>query len=257
MFKFYTIPTIDIIDKLIGEQATIKISSAFTLNDPFELKFNMDLEPLAEEHKELFIKNNPGSTEKDFKDWQRHVLEGDNYTWYLEQQQRERIAMNIALCSFTETNKNNLMWSHYTNNHKGICVEYKPEMFEYLNNLQNFLVFWKVIYSKKPPTVKTLETLTSKVEKMMFNKQIEWKYEKEHRVVFQSDKDTEFIPIDRKFIKSVYIGSRADTEIDNKILAVCNNTHIDIYYGITLGKSYDVNFEKHKDRTIYTRAFYG
>src|SRR5690606_21663148 len=107
----------------------------------------------------------------------------------------------------------------------------------------------------EPPLVNALEDLYSKAEKIMFNKQLEWQYEREHRVVFFSDKDTEFIPIDRKFIKAVYIGSRADTEIINKVLSVCNNTHIEVYYGITLGKSYKVHFEKHKDGTFYSRAF--
>lgn len=256
MFKFYTIPSEDIIDKLIGEQATIKLSSAFNLNDPYELKFNLDLDPLAEGHEEQYYKNNPGSSAEDFKSWQKHALEHDGYTWYAEQQQRNAVAQTIALCSFTENNKNNLMWSHYTNNNKGICVEYKPELFEYLKTLKGYVVFWKVNYSDEPPTIKGLEDVNSKVEKIMFNKQSEWKYEREHRIVFLSDKDTEFIPIDRKYIKSVYIGSRIDREIENKILSVCNNTEIDIFYGITLGKSYEVHFEKHKDGTFYSKAFW-
>jgi len=256
MFKFYAIPSADIIDKLIGEQATIKLSSAFNLNDPYELKFNLDIDPLAQGHEEQFYKDNPGSTTADFESWQKHALEHHGYTWYAEQQQRNTIAQKIALCSFSEVNKNNLMWTHYTNNHKGICVEYKPELFEYLKTINNHLTFWKVKYSDKPPTVKGLEDINSQVEKILFNKQSEWKYEKEHRVVFFSDKDTEFIPIDKKYIKSVYIGSRADTEIDRKILSICNNTNIEVYYGITLGKSYEVHFEKHKDGTIYSRAFW-
>jgi hypothetical protein len=251
MFKFYTVASGDIVDKIIGDQATIKLSSAFNLNDPYELKFNLDIDPLVQGHEEQFLKENPGSTATDFKNWQDH-----GYTWYAEQQQRNAVAQAIALCSFTEENKNNLMWSHYTNNHKGICVEYKPELFEYLKTLKGYLIFWKVKYSDEPPTIKGLEDINSKVEKIMFNKQSEWKYEKEHRVVFFSDKDTEFIPIDRKYIKSVYIGSRADTEIDRKIISVCKDTGIDIYYGITLGKSYEVSFEKHKEGTVYSRAFW-
>ena len=256
MFKFYTIPSDDIIDKLVGEQATIKLSSAFNLNDPYELKFNLDLDPLAKGHEVQFYKENPGSTADDFKSWQKHALEHSGYTWYAEQQQRNAIAQKIAICSFTENNKNNLMWSHYTNNHKGICVEYTAELFEYLKTLKGYIVYWKVNYSEEPPIVKGLEDINSKVEKIIFNKQSEWKYENEHRVVFFSDKDTEYIPIDRKFIKSVYIGSRANRVVEQKILSVCNNTHIDIFHGITLGKTYDVHFEKHKDGTYYSRAFW-
>lgn len=257
MFKFYSIQSNDIIDKLIGEHPTIKLSLAFNLNDPYELKFNLDIDPLADGHEKQFYKDNPGSTTDEFESWKKHTLEHDGYTWYTEQQQRNSIAQTIALCSFSEDNKNNLMWSHYTNNHKGICVEYKPELFEYLKTIKNYLVFWKVKYSDKPPTVKGLENVNSKVKKIMFNKQSEWKYEKEHRIVFFSDKDTEYIPIDRKYIKSVYIGSRADTEIDKEILSISSNTDLEIYYGITLGKEYEVHFEKHKDGTIYSRAFWG
>lgn len=256
MFKFYTIQSENIIDKLVGEQATIKLSSAFNLNDPYELKFNLDIAPLEEGHEEEYYKNNPNCNTLDFENWKAHVLEHSGYTWYAEQQQRNAVAQTIALCSFTENNNNNLMWSHYTDNHKGICIEYKLELFEYLKTIEGYFTFWKVAYSDTPPTIKGLENINSKVEKIIFNKQSEWKYEKEHRIVFLSDKDTEYIPIDQKFIKAIYIGSRTETEIERKILSICNNSDIEIYYGITLGKSYQVHFKKHKEGTIYSRAFW-
>lgn len=256
MFKFYAIPSEDIIDKLIGEEATIKLSSAFNLNDPYELKFNLDIDPLADGHEKEYYKNNPSSSILDFEDWKKNAIEHDGYAWYAEQQQRHSVAQTIALSSFTEKNDNNLMWSHYTNNHKGICIEYKLELFEYLKTLKGYLVFWKVNYSEEPPIVNGLDDINLKVEKIMFNKQWEWKYEREHRIVFLSDKDTEFIPIDRKFIKAIYIGSRADTGIDKKILSACINSDIEVYYGITLGKTYKVHFKKHKNGTNYSRAFW-
>ena len=120
MFKFYKIPSKDIIDKLIGKNASIKLSSAFNLNDPYELKFNLEQDPLEEGNEEKFYKDNPGSSNEDFKRWQKHALQHEGYTWYAEQQQRNAIAQTIALCSFTEDNKNNLMWSHYTDTHSGI-----------------------------------------------------------------------------------------------------------------------------------------
>lgn len=92
MFKFYKIPSEDIIDKLIGEEASIKLSSAFNLNDPYELKFNLDIDPLAKAHEKEYYKNNPSSSVQDFEDWKKHSIEYDGYTWYAEQQQRK---MNI------------------------------------------------------------------------------------------------------------------------------------------------------------------
>ncbi len=256
MFKFYTIKKDDTIENLIGEKSSIKLSSAFNLNDPFELKYNLDLDPLAEGHESEFYKNRPSSTKQDYLYWQQHALGHDGYTRYIEQQQRNDIAQAISLCSFTEGNTNNLMWSHYTNNHEGICIEYQSELFDFLKTLEGFLVFWKVNYSDEPPTVNSLEKFTSKIEKIMFNKQSEWKYEREHRIIFISSMDENFIPIDKKFIKAVYIGSRTNFETIEKIQKICKNTHIDIYYGITLGKTYQVNFKKHKDGTLYSRAFW-
>jgi len=256
MFKFYTTPTIDIVEKLIGDTATIKLSSAFNLNDPFELKFNLDIDPTNDGHEELFYKSNPNGTKKDFEDWQKHAEEHDGYTWYAEQQQRSSVALNIALCSFTESNKNNLMWSHYTDNHKGICIEYKAELFEYLKTVNDFLLSGSINYSDDPPVIKGMEDIESKVQKIMLNKQTEWKYEKEYRVVFFSKKDTTFLPINPNMIKAVYLGSRLNKEIENKIINVCEHSKIEIYHGITLGKSYEVNFKKHKKGTFYTRAFW-
>ncbi len=255
MFKFYTIPSESILEKLIGTQATIKLSSAYNLNDTFELKFNLEIDPLDEGHKKQYFKDNPGSTNEDFLNWQKLAVE-NGYNWNAEQQQRAAIGLTISLCSFTKTNKNNLMWSHYTNNHKGICIEYKPKLFDYFSNLKDYLLFEKVNYSDSPPIVKGLDDLNTKIEKIIFNKQSEWKYEKEYRVVFFNDKDTEYLPIDTEFIKAVYIGSRTGSEIEKTILTLCENSNIDVYYGITLGKSYYVNFEKHQKGKGFIRAFW-
>jgi hypothetical protein len=256
MFRFYTIHSKDILDKLIGRNSSIKLSSAFNLNDPYELKFNLELNPLEEGQEELFYKNNPGTNDKDFANWQNHVLKNTGYTWYAEQMQRNAIAQHFSLCSFTEKNDNNLMWSHYTNVHEGICVEYKPELFEYLKTMKNYITFWKVKYSDIPPTVKSMEDINSKVEKMMFNKQSEWKYEKEHRVVFISNKNIEFIPISPQYIKAVYIGSRTKADVESTILSICKEFNINVYYAITLGDSYEINFQQRKEGEVIMRTFW-
>jgi len=256
IFKFYKIPTPSIINNLIGEKASIKLSSAYNLNDPFELKFNLDIDPLNDGHKEEYYQNNPCKTNEDFLNWQNHAINHDGYGWYAEQQQRNSIAQTISLCSFSEENKNNLMWSHYADNHKGICVEYTLELFEYLKKLKNHLVDSKIKYSHEPPTIKGIETLESKIQKIIFNKQSEWKYEKEYRAVFINEKETEYVPINKKFIKSVFIGSRTESKIEKEIVTLTENSNIDIFYAITLGKTYNISFEKRKIGTYISRAFW-
>lgn len=256
MFKFYTIPDVDLLQNIIGTNRTLKFSSAFNLNDPFELKFNLSLDPAAEGQIEEFMKVHPQSTEKDFKEWQDQVTDNDGFLWYTEQTQRATLSKMVTLSSFTEVNDNNLMWSHYSNNHKGICVEYTNKLFEHLKRTEGFLAFDKVSYSEEPPTVESLEPMAIKVKKMLFNKQLEWKYEKENRVVLLSDKDTDYIPIQPEHIKAVYIGSKASKEVTGHSVDICRNFGFECYYGISLGKTYKVTFQKHSETTMYMRTFW-
>jgi hypothetical protein len=190
----------------------------------------------------------------DFKKWQEQVTK--QFIWYTEQEQRNTIAQMITLASFAGNKENNLMWSHYTDNHRGMCVEYHHSLFDFLRSQKGFFVSAKVNYSEKPPTVDNSEAIQEKIKKMIFNKQIEWKYEQEFRVVFQSDIDTDFIPIDNKLIKSVYIGAKTSTDVEKHIVETCKRNGIKVWYGITLGDSYKVKFSEQKDGTIYMRTFW-
>jgi Protein of unknown function (DUF2971) len=256
MFKFYTIPDLKTLENIIGVKPTLKFSSAFNLNDPFELKFNLLLDPFAEGQFEEFLKVHPGKTSEDFKEWQGQVENNKGFVWYTEQEQRATISKLITICSFTEKNNNNLMWSHYTDNHRGICVEYSDSLFDSLKMTEGFLVSGKVEYSELPPDVDSLENVTSKIQKMMFNKQLEWKYEQEHRVILMSNNDTDFISIAPKLIKAVYIGSKASSEITGKTVAICSQNNVDCYHGISLGKTYEVQFKKQKEGTFYSKTFW-
>lgn len=53
---------------------------------------------------------------------------------------------NIKICSLSPTYDNFLMWSHYSNEHKGICIEYDISNFKKLNPNIERLIFKKVGY---------------------------------------------------------------------------------------------------------------
>nr|WP_321453062.1 DUF2971 domain-containing protein [uncultured Carboxylicivirga sp.] len=256
MFKYYNIPDKEVLNKIIGGTPSIKFSSAFDLNDPFELKFNIEMDPDEAGRKEEFFKVHPSANDADFKDWKEQVKDNEGFLWYQEQNTRNTIAQSITLCSFTTNESNSLMWSHYTNNHKGICVEYSEGFIDYLMSLPNFLGTAPVEYSELPPTINSLKDKKCIIEKMMFNKQLEWKYEQEHRVVIWSKNDVDYIPIETKYIKAIYIGSKAESDIVNEALRLSKLYDFDVYYGITIGKTYKVTFQKEKEGTIFTRTFW-
>ena len=254
MFKFYDIPNYEIAEKIIGNKPTIKFSSAFDLNDPFELKFNLQIDHLAKGQEDEYFKNFPNKTSSDFKEWQKQI--NHNFLWYTEQKQRNDLSQIITLSCFTEKNQNNLMWSHYTKNHQGICVKYSNELVKRFKSLDNFLANGDVQYSEKPPLINNLEKIESKIIKMLFNKQSEWKYEKEHRIILHSKNNVDFIEIDPKFIKAVYIGSKCETALSREIVTKCVRNGIKVYHGITVGKTYKVEFQKHKPNIMPMKSFW-
>lgn len=253
MFKFYAVRDEQILQNLIGTKPSIKFSSAFNLNDPNELKFNFKVDPQDRELKERFFIDNPGKTIEDFTNWQSQL--NPNFSWYIAQQQRNDIAMTITLSCFTESYDNNLMWSHYTDNH--ICVEYKPELFQYLKNLPGFFASNAVNYTAEPPEINLAgpkdETM---IWDMIFNKQDEWKYEKEFRIIRTSDQNSEFLTFPQELIQRVIIVSKASNGTIGEVFRLCSNTSIDIFYAVNVGRTYKVTLKKHKPGTIYSRTFW-
>src|SRR5690606_15318322 len=54
---------------------------------------------------------------------------------------------NTAVCCFSADDRNPIMWAHYANNHKGLCLIYEP-----LDTVGAFIAF-PVKYSEERPKV--------------------------------------------------------------------------------------------------------
>ncbi len=133
----------------------------------------------------------------------------------------------------------NIMWAHYADNHKGICIEYK--MKDYLPTVKYPRVktqenyFEKVKYiDKNIDATKIItnfyEFINSKVkdeiarvnyESLYLLKALMWKYEKEYRFIYYHNDKKEFKLIRHKLnapkIKAIYCGVNI-SEKDRKIL---------------------------------------
>ena len=129
-----------------------------------------------------------------------------------------------VLCITNESN-NILMWSYYSENHKGYCVEYSySKLIEVIKELDisGICIFGEVIYTKKRPPQKSPVKKFSFTDiefyiNVTFNKFEEWKHEKELRFVIISDfyNDPDRITT-RTDINSIYEGCNGDkTEIVN------------------------------------------
>ncbi|MGL6064649.1 MAG: tetratricopeptide repeat protein [Fusobacteriaceae bacterium] len=137
--------------------------------------------------------------------------------------------LNIKITCFSETGKNLLLWAHYGNNHKGVCLGYK---FKRNKDVKN-ICFNKIIYNEiKTEKVKPKEELKDKILKVnnmkieeegltiadtYFRKHQDWSYENEYRMLhLNTEEDTEkhFTGLE---LKEVIFGMET-TDEDKKLI---------------------------------------
>ena len=87
---------------------------------------------------------------------------------------------STKICATSETKDNFLLWSHYADSHKGICLCIKVDDDECDNNSIHHA---KLIYAPEVIHIKDIENDTSEkqVEKILLKKLDYWKYEEEYR----------------------------------------------------------------------------
>jgi len=85
---------------------------------------------------------------------------------------------SYGVCCFAGSNDNILMWSHYTDSHKGICIK-----FDLLADLNFFLLPLKIKYKKDYQIYNHLKDSTKIIECLFQTKSECWSYENEFRVI--------------------------------------------------------------------------
>ncbi len=156
--------------------------------------------------------------------------------------ERQDDLVNRRGCTcFSEVNDNILLWSHYADGHKGICLEFNTSfpMFSKLKDVKYSLDFplinpIKMMYGSK-------DEIIEEVNKPLFTKYKSWCYEKEWRL-FHEEPNKEYGY--GEALKSVYFG-----------LSV-NRTDLEIVCLILQGQSKNIKFyEAIKDKSKYSISF--
>ena len=93
------------------------------------------------------------------------------------------LSKGFRVVSLSSSNKEIKMWSHYANNNKGICIEYKFR--KVLHRVAKFI--YPVLYVEKPIDVTDMCENDEKIDLAVLNSVIskykDWEYEKEWRIV--------------------------------------------------------------------------
>lgn len=125
---------------------------------------------------------------------------------------------NLGVSCFSESKDIILMWSHYADHHKGMCIEFDTKE-------QPFPSLCKVEYEIEFPEVNPIFAIREDFNiymKFFITKYIEWNYEREWRLIVpEADSKQTY---SAKAIKAIYFGSRAK-ESDIKIICQIARTH--------------------------------
>ena len=157
-------------------------------------------------------------TEEELKDLTKELGNKKSYldTKFLRKCSKEffeqRIKNNIGASCFSVLNDNLLLWSHYSNNHKGICAGIDSKILFKATECS----IGKVNYTKEYPQVippinfgnENLEDQDiASFFKILMTKNESWSYEHEYRI-FKTRFANETAVIPKEAIKQIIIGCK-------------------------------------------------
>ena len=190
-----------------------------SFNDPYDCQLNLSDESFSDDYvKYLLDTANPSQKVaiQALMNKQPHLLERrskDTYEHFRSKLRDEfENAGVLSLCARVDSL---LLWSHYANNHGGICIELDCDQRDGKSQLQ------EIVYSPDYPNIKFID-LTKDI-KTLFQfltiKSEEWAYEHEWR--FLETKGDKLYDLPAK-ISSVILGARINDEDRERVIATCN-----------------------------------
>lgn len=211
-------------------------ASPISLNDPFDSQF--DYHAFSKKIAQL-TKNKPRPL--DINELTQHA---------------KNTIENLGICSFSQKKNNQLMWSHYADEHRGLCIEF--DVREILNRNSD-LSFAFVNYQSELPELKLAEEFIVALEslkkgfdniasdefrKILKTKSIDWSYESEARIIKLEYGVIKFSP---ECILSISFGlrtSKKDILNIRKLLNHKDYSHVKWFRAKKSSINYDLDFER-------------
>ena len=152
--------------------------------------------------------------------------------------QFDDLRTTTGVSCLSESNDSLLMWAHYANNHRGICIEY--DLLE-INSALKFTPV-PVIYSEKRTCFDFLnpQNMEYDVQQLLIrsltSKSPEWRYEKEWRIIqdhkacgdqWNADKKGALLEMIRP--NAIYLGCAAKPEFEKEVKEYCLKSRINLY----------------------------
>jgi len=187
--------------------------------------------------------------------WEKYPLpenERNEFNNIIEQQLK-----NSGICSFSKTRKNQLMWAHYADEHRGICIGFNESLLRpegsYIYPIdvtyQNEYPFEEIVdrfkYYEQFPGMNNVKSIAGDMlYSVLGTKYRNWKYEKERRLTYYKSQAVGFT---EKAVVSIAFGLRMSERDKNTLRNLLSGEewqHIQWYQAVKSKTKYALEFEK-------------
>jgi hypothetical protein len=217
------------------QKGTFWFAKADSFNDPFDVNWGFDYSGSTEKKerwaRDFLGRERPELTEEERADLAREridEIEGDEeYRDWVEQEHIRQNQEKFGICSLSAKRDDILMWSHYSNHHRGFCVGIDTEALEEIQRRRSqkghVLDLCEVNYDERIPEVNFFDSMLGdwKEDALRFitTKSDHWQYEEEYRLLLYNRPSTAY-PLGIEVISEVILGCEAEDEHRKEVLSI-------------------------------------
>lgn len=172
IYKYRTLEQVD----MFLTNSMLKFSLHNEFNDPYDCCANINTDNTFDEIKQYLMANGGAPFNLIELMAKKYLYDKESWRKIITDAINSEIDSTGIFCGTTTPN-NNLMWAHYANDNKGVCIK-----FDMSKDVKFFLFPKKVTYSDDFPSYNYIKE-QGKVVDQLFMKSSTWKYENEVRII--------------------------------------------------------------------------
>lgn len=206
------------LDNII-KNSSLFFSSIENFNDPFDCKLSYKQNYSKQEIKNYIV------TLKELNSDQSHRIKDLKKSFgkkqdFIKLQNRitEQIIASMGVLSLSSNYDNILMWSHYSESHTGLVLEFTPRSPMGIDSC--FFPLIKVEYSETYEELSYVNDVRLEAQKLILTKYKDWEYEKEYRCIslgYQGEKQ-----FHKDELTGIIFGAKASQANIDKVIKLCN-----------------------------------
>lgn len=120
-----------------------------------------------------------------------------------------------TICCFSKICDSTLMWSHYANNHSGVCLVFNENIEEPFVNIASKKICRGYVLYDNYESINYLESKRDGLYNLFLKKSKHWKYEKEYRF-FTLVEHNGYVKFNPNFLSGIIFGLMVPIETINK-----------------------------------------